>query len=47
MQFQPVCPGLAWCRYCPQHDPLLELLTAREQLAMYATLKVSGPYSLT
>ncbi|KAK9808280.1 hypothetical protein WJX73_007025 [Symbiochloris irregularis] len=25
--------------YCPQHDPLLEFLTAREQLGMYARLK--------
>lgn len=31
--------------YCPQHDPLLEHLTAREQLALYARLKVYRPYT--
>ena len=33
--------------YCPQHDPLLDLLTAREQLALYARLKVGFPASWT
>ena len=30
--------------YCPQVDPLLDLLTAREQLAMFARLKVSNKF---
>ena len=30
--------------YCPQFDPLLDLLTAREQLALYARLKVDSPH---
>ena len=30
--------------YCPQVDPLLDLLTAREQLAMFARLKVSNTF---
>ena len=25
--------------YCPQHDPLLDLLTAREHLYLYAAIK--------
>lgn len=31
--------GRALLGFCPQQDPLLELLTAREHLSLYARLK--------
>lgn len=35
-------PSRARLGFCPQSDPLFELLSAREHLAMYARLKVRG-----
>ena len=32
--------------FCPQADPLLDLLTGLEHLALYARLKVCPPYKL-